>query len=166
MNRRRFLTGTAIGTAGLALAACANLKGLTAQGIAQQVVADAELVANGLAAVVPNLAGVPAALVTVIENVAKDAVQAANDLSATMTATAAQPLVQRIEADVQVVVKDVAGFVSNVKVSQIISDIETLLPLVMTAVGLVVPAALAKASSPEDIAAARARLAQLPKAAL
>lgn len=164
MNRRSFLTATALGTVGAALAACSTLQGLSAQGIAQQVVTDAGLVAAGLAAIAPNLKSLPAALVTTIEGVAKDAAQAASDLVANMSATVAQPLVQRIEGDVETVVKDLGTFVSNVSVSQIVSDVETVLPLILTAVGLALPVGVAKTASPLEVTAARARLANLPKA--
>src|SRR6185437_15270383 len=164
MLRRNFLTGTAtVGAAGLALAACSTFKNLTTpQAIVQQVLNDAGIIANGLANVVPAIQGVPANIVTVLTDAAKDAETAASDLSATMTSNVAQPLVARIEGDVQTFVKDLAAFATSPTVQSIMSDIQIVLPLLVTAVGLALPAGVAKVASVADVAAARARLAVLP----
>ena len=162
MNRRAFLSTTGLAAAGVALAACSQLKGASPQQIATVVVTDAQLVANGLASVLPAVSGIPANIEQTLSTAAKDAAQAAGDLTTTMTQNVAQPLVQRISGDVSLFAKDLAGFVNNPTVKSILTDIQVLMPIIVTAVGLFLPAG-AKAASPLEVEAARARLAALPK---
>ena len=162
MNRRAFLSTSGLVAAGLALAACSALQGKTPQQIATVVITDAQLVANGLGNALPAISGVPAAVEAALAAAAKDAAQAAGDLSNAMTQNVAQPLVQRISADVSLFAKDVASFSQNKTVQSILADVQVLMPVIVTAVGLFLPVGV-KAASPLEIEAARARLAALPR---
>ena len=160
MNRRSFLTAVC-GSA--ALAGCAGLKGVSTQQVAGVVLNDTQIIANGLASVVPALPNIPQNISITLTITAQDAAKTASDLSVNMTQVQAAPLVSKIDSYVQVFVKDLATIPTNKVVQGIMADVQILMPLVLTAVGLVLPVATSKAASPSQIAAARARLAALPK---
>jgi len=138
-TRRAFLAGTA-GLSAAALAACAT--GTTNQvvTIAQQVVDDAGLIANGIAAEVGPLQTLGVTLTPDTLTKINAGVTAAKNLVAGMAANVALPLVQQIVADVNAVVAAVgaAGATVPSSVQNVIGAAEALLPLVELAVGLVV----------------------------
>ena len=153
MNRRNLialLTTTA-------LAACA---GQTAAQIAQTVVADAQLVANALSNVLPNLQGVPPDVSGAVAMYAQKATAAAQSLVTTMTQAAAQPIIQQIQTDANAVADQVRPYLKQgSQAAQIMADVQLLLPVLLLAVGLAAPSAATPGASPDT---ARARLAVLP----
>lgn len=152
----------AIGSAA-ALAACA---GLTAQQIGQAALNDVSNVANAMAITVTNLktvGNIPPTVLSTIGTDATNAATAARNLSASMTQTQAQPVIQQVQTDVNTFLTDLGAFATNPTVQQIVQDIQLVMPLILLAAGMAVPAAAAPSGS---VDAARARLAALPKVTL
>jgi hypothetical protein len=101
---------------------------------------------------------------------AKDAEAAAAALNASMSQTAAQPIIVKIETDVRNTAAAIAGFATSPTVATILKDINlvlgVVLPLVgLPLVGLLVPVAATRASAAE-VAGAEAHLHSLPRVQL
>jgi hypothetical protein len=140
-----------------ALSACA---GQTAAQIGQQAATDAALIATGLENFLSMAQGVPPATAAKITVYAQDVQRLAASLSASMTASQAQPIVQQIAADVTAVAQAAAGLVPpGSQAAQILADVQLVMPLLQIVVGIVSPAAAA----PGKADAARARLQALPR---
>jgi len=142
----------------VALAACA---GQTTSQLAQTIVTDAGLVANALTNVLPNLQGVPPGVADKVASYAQQAVGAAQSLVATITQAQAQPVIQQIQTDVNAVAAAVQPYVKPGSTAAVIlADIQVLMPVLLLAAGLALPAA-ARAGTNQDTS--RARLEALPR---
>jgi hypothetical protein len=152
-----------------ALAGCSSISNLfngkNQQQIAQLVLTYAADVANGLANVATNIAGLPAATTAAVTAYAKDAEAAAAALNASMSQTAAQPIIVKIQTDVAAVSGAIAGFATSPTVATILKDINLVLGVALPLVGLLVPVAATRASAAE-VAGAEAHLHTLPRVQL
>lgn len=159
-SRRTLLKG-ATALAGVAtLAACA---GQTSAQLAQAAVTYAQDVANGLAAAVQAMVGLPAATVATITGYAKDAQQAAASLSTSLTQTAGQPIIQQIQGDVQAVQSDVESLLpAGSQAANILADVNAVLQVLLPLVGI----ALAGVTPAVNPLVSAARLHALPRVVL
>lgn len=156
MNRRHFVVLLAT----TAMSACAGTGGQTPAQIAQTAITDAQLIANALSNVLPNLQGVSPAIASQVTMYAQQAVAAAQSLVATMTQAAAQPIIQQIQTDVTAVAATVQPYLKpGSTAATILSDAQVLMPLLLLAVGLTMQAAAKAGANPD---ASRARLQALP----
>lgn len=145
-SRRTLLTS---GAALLALAGCQS-RSTAGAGLAKQVVDDAAAVAGGLQAVLGPLVavvGLSPATAATVSNLVGDAAAVAKQLSAAMTTSAAQPLVQQIEADVNGVVAALASLPLPPTISMALMAAQVLLPVIEAAVNLVATPAPPKAAA-------------------
>lgn len=152
MNRRNLLLAF---PALAALAACQT--GNTTLAVVAQ---DVSTIASGLLGVLPNLPAniVPAATMAKVGEAVADLQKLAAQLSSTATTTAAQPIVQQVEADVNTIVDALAAFPIPPPYSTAIQAAAVLLPVIEVAVGFVVPAKTASASMTADQARAALRV--------
>ena len=149
MNRRNALL--ALWGAAVTLTGCAGGSNVPAN-----VATDAGLIASGLAGAFKSVAAVPGAVVTALSDLAS----AAQALASADTTAAAQPLVQRIEADVNAVVAAVAALPLPANVSTAITAAQVLLAVIEAGVNLVVSASAAPAAmTPEEARLVLAALA-------
>ncbi len=145
MNRRTALVALSAAVAGM-LTACASTSDIPAT-----VATDAGLIASGLAGAFASVSAVPSAVTTALSDMAS----AAQALGSADTTAAAQPLVQRIEADVNAVVAAVAALPGlPAGVSTAITAAQVLLAVIEAGVNLVVSASAA----PGTMTPAEARL--------
>jgi hypothetical protein len=155
MITRRTLAGTMLATT--ALAACTA--GQTSAQITQTVLSDAITIANSVLNMLPNLPNLPPNVVATVTTYGQQAIAAAQSLSASMTQTQAQPIIQQIQADVLAVASAVQPYLAgNTAASNLLTDIQLALPVLLAAVGLLTGAAASPGST-----AAMARLRALPK---
>jgi hypothetical protein len=136
---KRFITGASF-LAMLAIAAC----GLTAEQITQDVVTDAQVLGTGLAAdsaAFSELGASPATVSTIQGDLA-DLNTEASALNTSLTTTAAQPIVTKIEGDLNAVVAATAT-ISNLPTSleMKLEAAEVLLPIIEVGVNLATPTA-------------------------
>jgi hypothetical protein len=145
---KRAIAGVSV-LALLAVTACA---GQTAAQVTQTVVSDANTLATGLAAELPALAALPGANTVAIAKIEADVAdlqKADAALSASLTTTAAQPIVQQIEADVNGLVSVGATLPLPASVSLAFQAAEVLLPVLEAGVNMAVPVgAAANAMTP------------------
>jgi hypothetical protein len=158
---KRAIAGVSV-IALLAVSACA---GQTGNQVAQTVVTDANTLATGLAAELPALAALPGANTAAIAKIKADVAdlqKATSALSASLTTTEAQPLVQQIEADVNALVAAGATLPLPAGVSVAFQAAEVLLPVLEAGVSMAVPAgAAANAMTPDQaVAVLKAAAAQ------
>lgn len=152
MNRRHLLSIIPA----LAVTACA---GQTAAQIGQTAALDAALIGTGLENFVSLSPNMPPGTLAKVTAYAQDVQKLATGLSASMTATQAQPVVQQIAADVTAVAQAVAGMVQpGSQAAGILADVQLVMPLLLLAVQITSPAA----AVPGKAEAARTRLQALP----
>lgn len=148
LSRRTALAAVpAIGAAGL-LAGCANL---TAAQVTAQVVQDVNTIAVGLSAEIPALQAlsvIPAAVATSAITLINDVKAIAASVSSSLTTTAAQPLVLKIEGNVNALVTLLASFPLPSQISLVLKAAVVLLPVIESAIGLAVPAAASQSMTP------------------
>jgi len=159
MNRRKL----GLGCGGLALAAvglsgCKSFKGLTSATIPNQVVADLALIKNGLSVVVGAAQGM-GLNATVSANIlthANSAIGLISTVAAGMAQSVGQPIVQQIFTDVNAIVAAItgAGIVIPAVLSQVLAAMNTLMPVIVAAVGILT-AGTAAMAPPEAVGAAR-----------
>lgn len=121
----------------IVLAGCSTTSTPTA---VQTAAADVGDIASGLAAIVPQLGsvtGLSAANQQTIETAVDDLQSAATALQSASSITAAQPLVERVEADVNAVVDALAGMSLPGTIGEVVDAAAVLLPVIETAVNLV-----------------------------
>jgi hypothetical protein len=173
LNRRTLLRTAALVLPAVGLAGC----GMTANVPAAVVTAatDAELIAAGLAAIVPGIAGIPtsvnadiASIAAAVQTYAAEVKAMALALAGDVTAAVALPSVKSIETAVNSVLTMVAGLPIPPPYSTYIQEIAVMLPVVEAAVGISGAPAhqrLAQAvAGSMSVATARASLSKLPKA--
>ncbi len=134
MNRRDVLTGTGVLLV-VTLNGCAGSSDVPAS-----VATDAALIASGLAGAFKDVSGVPSAVTTALTGLAA----AAQALAGADTVASAQPLVKRIEADLNGVVSAVAGLPVPQTASNAIRAAQVLLGVLEAGVNLVVTASAAR----------------------
>lgn len=138
LSRRALLRATAIAPIA-ALMACA---GQTVPQALQQAASDASLIANGLAAVMPQLSPlVSASTLATAQGWLTKLQSAASQLAGIPTTTGAVPLVQQIEQGVNAIVGIAAPLLAATPAGPILTAATVLLPVLETAVGLFVPPA-------------------------
>jgi phage-related protein len=143
------------------LAACTglqkNLQTLSDADL-QKILDDISTIADGVTAVLPvvtTLKGVSNSTANTVSTVVADLKAVSSAVGGIITTTAALPLVQRLEAGIGSVISVLQNVSLPSSVSRLLADAATLLPVVKTAVGLLVPAA----GGPQgDVPGARARL--------
>lgn len=147
MNRRQFLSAGSALVGAAALAACATTLNphpgpITPASVAQ----DVTLISSAFAAVVPQLSAVPGvtpAVTQAVNNAVADLQAVAGAIATADTAAAAKPLVVRVEANVNAVVAVLAGLPLPAPISSVLHAASILLPIIETAVGIIVPAGAA-----------------------
>ena len=100
-----------------------------------------------------GMTGIPAATASSATTLLAEAIGVAKSISASLTATAAQPLVRQVEADVNAAIQALASLSLPKSVSAVLQAAQVLLPVIETAVGLMVPAA----ATPNAMSPAQAR---------
>lgn len=137
MNRRHFLASAGALAGIAALAGCA-----TGSPPLAQVVADVQTIASGLSGAIEKLPPgiIPGGTPSVITAALADLQAVAASIGAADTAAAAQPLVQRVAVDVNVVVGALASLPLPAPVSTAFQAAMVLLPVIEAAVGMMVPA--------------------------
>ena len=109
-----------------------------------QVVQDVALVANAFNSQLVNLSTlVPANIRTTIQNAIAAMLAAATAFQTAATQSAQQPIVQQIMTDVNAVFGALTG-VANIpaNIQSLINDVNALLPIIETAVGLIIVGAV------------------------
>jgi len=148
LSRRAALAAVpAIGAAGL-LAGCANL---TAAQVTAQVVQDVNTIAVGLSAEIPALQALSilsSPVATAATSLISDIKVVAASVSSSLTTTAAQPLVLKIEGNVNALVSLLASFPLPSQISLVLKAAVVLLPVIESAIGLAVPAAASQSMTP------------------
>ena len=156
MNRRNFLV---IAAAGVPLAACSAAQIAKVETVSGQVVNDVNIIANGVAAVLPGLSAigaVGAGVSNAVGSLVNDAKQAASAVTTAITTVAAQPFVAQVGSDITATVTALKGIALPTSISGVLQAAQSLLPVVQTAVGLLASVPLAGGMDPN---AARAILA-------
>ena len=144
ISRRQLLGGAATGAIALALAGCAT--GQNAGATLQQAISDAELIANGLAAALPQLGKVFTAGVLAKASAAiADIKTAAAAVAAAVSASAAQPAVAQLAAAVNGLVAALAGLPLPAPISTALAAAAVLLPIIESTVGMAITAVTAHA---------------------
>lgn len=146
VSRRGFL-GIAATTSVAALAACAMINpNNTPQENMVQVVADVTNIANAFARSLPQITALSLSANTkaMISADVSDLNAVAKALTSAATTTTAQPLVQKVENDVNAVMDAVAALPGlPLALSGILQAATVLLPIIEASVGLAVPVATA-----------------------
>jgi len=157
VSRRAFLGVAAASLGAGALAACAAIDpNATPQENLANVVTDVNDIAGAFMKVLPQIAainGVPTSVIATVTSAVDEMQVVAQALSkAALSTTAAQPLVQKIETDVNAVVDAVASLPLPSSVSSVIQAASILLPIIEAAVNLSVttPAVKASSMSPDE----------------
>lgn len=136
----------------LFLASCATSNVNNAQ--VAQAARDVAAIAGALEAELPALqqAGVPADTVAKVSTYVADLQTVSSALSTATTQAAAQPLVQRVESDVNAVLAAVNGLAIPGTPGAVLRAAAALLPVIEAAVNLVVAPAAAPATMTPDAA--------------
>jgi len=141
VKRRHVLTGTSILFVA-ALIGCAQSSDVPAT-----VATDAGLIASGLAGSFKDISAVPGAMVAALTDLAS----AAQVLADADTIASAQPLVQRVEADVNAVVTAVGALPLPANAASALQAAQVLLVVIEAGVNLAVTASGARAAmTPEQ----------------
>jgi hypothetical protein len=138
-SRRALLRSFVLAAPALALVGCA-----TPQQIAAIAVSDIGLLANGLTAFSPLLATIPGittALIAQVTAYLSQAVSIAQSVSAATTQVEGQSVIQQIESYFTDAVNLLASFTLPAQLASIVADIKVLIPVIETAVGLVIASA-------------------------
>ena len=144
LSRRSLFAGLA-GTSLLGLAGCA---GLTAQQVAQKVVTDVELIANGFAKALPALT-LPSQYASAVARLAvymKEVVTISSGISASLTKTAAQPVVAQIIQDINAALGVAAALPLPPPIQQLLVAASILVPVLESGVGLPVTVSASRSS--------------------
>jgi hypothetical protein len=164
MNRRNLIKGGASLLALGALSACGTL-GATPTLVASTVETDAQLLINGLQLLASTTVKtfVSASAYNSIMGYAADgekALAALSSLATPILASLAQPPVEQINSDIQLTITALENYLGALppSVVSVIKDVQTLLPVVLTAVGLGLVGA---PHTGEDVETARYHLSQL-----
>jgi hypothetical protein len=127
----------AVAVAGM-LTACA---GQNAAQVTQLAATDAQTLAAGLQAELPAIESVPgvsASTVSLVKVALSDLQTEAAALSTSLTTTEAQPVVQKIEADVNAVVQAASGLPGiPPAVTSVLQAADVVLPIIEESVGLI-----------------------------
>lgn len=139
-TRRQMLIGLGSAAALPLLAAC---QGAAAPTNLSQALADLSTLASGLSGVLPSLssiAGIPADVLKRAQTIIPQISQVAGSVSGAASASALQSPVKQIETLVNSLVSAVTPFVAAVPtVGPIFAAASVLLPVIETAIGMVVP---------------------------
>jgi hypothetical protein len=161
-SRRIFLSRALLGsTALVAVSACTNL---TPAQIAQQALTDTQLLASGVAKIIPQLSTIPgitAAVQASATSIINKIDSAAGTLSATITNETAQPIEAQIEGyfDSLVTIMDTFGTLLPADINSILVAAEVLLPFILQTVGLPAPAsAIYSSAKATSMTVAQARV--------
>ncbi len=133
MHRRTLLAGAA-SLAATSLAACA-----VGTPTPTAVASDVNLIATAFAAMLPTLASIPgisAPTTTSVNQAIGDLQVAATAIVAAATIAAAQPVVSRVETDVNAVIVVLAGLPLPAPIPSVLEAASVLLPIIETAVGM------------------------------
>jgi hypothetical protein len=150
---KRAIVGVSV-IALLAVSACA---GQTAAQVTQTLLTDTTTMAAALKAEMPAIQavqGIPAANVAQAQAALADLQSVAGMLNTSMTTTAAQPVIQKIVADVTTFNDAVLPFAGATPVAGILEAANVLLPVLEVAVNLVSPVGAAANSMTPDQAVA------------
>ena len=165
-NRRRFLTVGGVSAAAILLVGC-NLTPAQVNTALSAAASDAQTIAAGLSGAMSSLAtlkipGLTATTIGKVQTAIAAIVTVANGLSGATSTNTAQPLVQQLEGDINAVVDALAGLPLPAEIELPLQAATVLLPLIETAVGMVVSqvtsAAKMRATTPMTPAQARALL--------
>ena len=165
-NRRRFLTVGGVSAAAILLVGC-NLTPAQVNTALSAAASDAQTIAAGLSGAMSSLAtlqipGLTTTTIGKVQTAIAAIVTVANGLSGATSTNTAQPLVQQLEGDVNAVVDALAGLPLPAEIELPLQAAAVLLPLIETAVGMVVSqvtsAAKMRATTPMTPAQARALL--------
>lgn len=162
LKRRHLLMTAALAPVAGALAACSST-GSTSSMTPTQVITDIGLVAGGLAGALPGLvtAGLPAASIASVTGLVNQIQSAADAVSASLTTTAAAPIVTQI-VGVLAQIAATVGPALPAPFGTALAAAQILLPVIAAAVGLVSSAPSTAAVSMTH-AEARAALASMIK---
>ncbi|MGA9865253.1 MAG: hypothetical protein WBQ75_02310 [Acetobacteraceae bacterium] len=133
MHRRTLLAGAAL-LAATSLAACA-----TGTPTPAAVASDVNLIATAFAAMLPTLASIPginASTTASVNQAIGDLQVAATAIVSAATTAAAQPVVSRVETDVNAVIAVLAGLPLPAPIPAVLEAASVLLPIIETAVGM------------------------------
>lgn len=133
MHRRTLLAGAASLVA-TSLAACA-----TGTPTPATVAGDVNLIATAFAAVLPSFASIPgisAPTTASINQAIGDLQVVATAIVSAATTAAAQPVVRRVEVDVNAIIAVLAGLPLPAPISTVLEAALVLLPVIETAVGM------------------------------
>ena len=145
MNRRSLLATSAMLASGAALVAC-SLTTTQIATVSAQVVSDAKLLGNGLTALIGafgSLNVIPANVVTTIDSDLSQALTAASSVSSAMTQAVAGTVINQVAAGFSAALTVISSYQLPSSMQTIIAAIQTLLPLVEAAVGLLTAPKLA-----------------------
>jgi hypothetical protein len=140
VKRRHVLTGTSI------LFVAALIECAQSSDVPATVATDAGLIASGLAGSFKDASAVPGAIVAALADLAS----AAQVLADADTIASAQPLVQRVEADVNAVVTAVGALPLPADAASALQAAQVLLVVIEAGVNLVVTARGARAAMTPD----------------
>lgn len=156
LSRRQILGSAAV----LVLSGCA---GGAPSSTLQKAISDAGLIASGLAGAVKQLVpeGISSNIVAKATAVVTDIQEAVAAMASADSASSAQPLVTRIETDFNALVGVFAGLPLPPPLGTAIQAAAVLLPVIETAVGLIVSGVQASARSAMTPVQARAALMRI-----
>lgn len=143
MNRRDLIRGMMAVPAIAVLGAAGCTTAQTT--VAQTVVNDVDMTAKAFETVLPNfakIAGINAATVATIYGWIGNITTVARQIVAGMSQSAAQPLVQQIESDVNNIVGVLSTLPLPPTIMTVVDAAAVLLPVIEAAVGLVTPASM------------------------
>lgn len=136
-TRRNLIRSATMIPIGLVLADCAALSSIP--NVTAQVVSDINVIADGVAAILPGLSAVGsvgAAIASAVGALVSDAKGAASAVSTAITTVAAQPFVSTVAADITAAITAVKSITLPSGITNILSAAQSLLPFVQQAVGL------------------------------
>jgi hypothetical protein len=154
--RRALMASTAL----VAVTACANM---TVTRIAQQALTDTQLLASGVAKIIPQLGSIPgitAAVESSATSIINNIDSAAATLSSTITTVQAQPSESKIEGyfDSLVTILGTFGTLIPAPIGTILTAAEVLLPFILQTVGLPVAASTRYGAAAAKMTVAEARV--------
>lgn len=143
ISRRHLMAGvTVIGAPFIVAGSCQ----LTTQQVTEAVVSDIGLIASGLSAILPQLSTLGALATTVVN----DAKTAAAQIKAGLAANVALPFVQKVQADLQLILTTAAQINVPDLVTKIVQAGITLVNTVLPLLGVTVAAAPAPGAMTPD----------------
>ena len=157
MDRRSLLRSVLMAAPVVALAGCTSAE---IAKVTNTVVTDAKLLSNGFEAMLTSLASVgaiPQSIVSAVDSYLAKALSFASSINADMTQNEAAGPVAQIGSAVSSVITGLAAYKLPANVEAVLKAIQTLLPVIEAAVGLLGSTAVATGLT---VAQARAVLAQ------